>query len=53
MGKCLAQLAYEEYGDEMGWINYAGKPMPSWDNLPDKQKNGWIRATAKIVALVL
>jgi hypothetical protein len=49
----LAEQAYSEYGDEVGWIAHTGQQMPPWDELPDKQKNGWMRAVSKIVELVL
>ena len=37
----LAQEAYEAYGDEVGWVNYQGIPMPRWEDLTDKVKDGW------------
>ena len=49
----LAEQAYNEYGEEVGWTAHTGQQMPSWEDLPDKQKNGWIRAVAKIASLVL
>jgi hypothetical protein len=48
----LGQQAYEAYGDEVGWMNYEGKTMPAWIYLPNKIKNGWHAAAARIVEQV-
>jgi len=36
-----AQRAYERYGEFVGWKNYAGLRMPSWDEVPSKIKLAW------------
>lgn len=42
--KETGQIAYEAFGDATGWTD-AGRPMPRWDQLPERARNGW-RAAA-------
>lgn len=44
----LAQTAYEAYGEQRGWSNHQGHPMPGWSALPDGVRNGW-RAVADAI----
>lgn len=41
MNKTLAEIAYEAYGRQVGWLNHQGLPMPSWDGLPPRIQAGW------------
>lgn len=38
----LAKINYDAYGDQVGWLNFQGKPMPTWEELPDSIKLGWL-----------
>ncbi len=40
-----ATAAYNTYGDFVGWKNYAGLPMPTWADLPEKIRGAWKAAT--------
>lgn len=44
----LARIAYTAYGDSTGWVNYQGKPMPAWDDLPDTIRQAWAAAASAI-----
>lgn len=44
----LGQLAYNAYGDHVGWKTYKGAPMPAWEKLEEPQKSGWIKAALAI-----
>lgn len=53
MSKPLSQIAYEAYGDQVGWVNHLGKPMPQWADLPGSIQGGWgaaVGATAIEIA---
>ncbi len=41
-----ASNLYHAYGSVTDWLNYAGLPMPAWDDLSDKIKAAW-QAAAK------
>ena len=32
----LGRIAYEAYNEAKGGLTYDGKPIPSWDSLPEK-----------------
>jgi hypothetical protein len=44
-----AQRAYKAYGDSTGWVNFLGKPMPKWAELPAAIQKAWRDATAAVV----
>jgi hypothetical protein len=45
MGKdTLARVAYEAYGESVGWKDFQGTEMPKFDDLPEKIKQAWIAA---------
>lgn len=48
----LAKLAYQAYGDKAEWKNYAGDPMPRWDDLGDVIQDRWCAAAEAIYAKV-
>ncbi len=48
----LARLAYAAYGASTNWLNYAGKQMPHWHDLPDAIKRAWMASSAAIEKLV-
>jgi hypothetical protein len=45
-GEMAGQEAYRAYGDVVGWQNYQGLPMPSWENLTPKIREAWVAAAA-------
>lgn len=46
-----AHLAYNAYGDFVEWKNYAGLPMPKWEDLPEKIRQAWVAATKNTLRL--
>lgn len=44
----LAQAGYEAYGDQVGWVTYRGRTMPSWGALPQPQHDAWVTAARAI-----
>jgi len=40
-----ARLAYTAYGKAVGFRSYTGEPMPSFDDLPARIRNGWQEST--------
>lgn len=46
--KSPARYGYEAYGDAAGWETFDGRPMPVWDDLPERTRNLW--ATAVVAA---
>ena len=45
----MAIRAYVAYGDSTGGVNFLGKPMPHWVELPETIKQAWRDATAAVV----
>lgn len=43
-----AVLAYSAYVEEVGGISFQGQPIPEWDAIKERQRNGW-RAAVKAV----
>jgi hypothetical protein len=37
----LGEAAYLAYGEAVGFENYQGLPMPTWDELPDRIQGAW------------
>lgn len=50
--RALAEQAYEAYGSITDHKNYAGLPMPDWDELGEKIQSAWIEATYHTVKMV-
>lgn len=44
----LGRVGYNAYGDVADWKNYAGDPMPTWDELPEHIRVKWT-ASAKAI----
>lgn len=49
----MARAAYQAYGDEAGWKNFAGQPMPRWEELGPRVQDCWMAATARVRAEVM
>jgi hypothetical protein len=47
-----AHLAYNVYGDSVGWKNYQGLRMPTWDELPRRIRASWCLTTEALHANV-
>lgn len=45
----LAERGYMAYGDLAGWRNYLGRPMPRWEELPERTRKYWMAAASAIV----
>jgi len=43
------RVAYEAYGVVVGHRNYAGDPMPAWDDLPEVIRRAWQAAAAAVL----
>ena len=39
--KSWGEYAYSVYGDNVGWVNFKGDPMPEYSELPEKIRNAW------------
>lgn len=48
----LAIAAYQAYGEEVGWKNWQGQPMPLWDELPAHIKEAWLKASEAVAWIV-
>lgn len=46
----LGRIAYAAYGETTGHKNYAGLPMPDWEDLGDRIQQAWINAAAGVIA---
>lgn len=44
-----AKAGYEGYGESTGHKNYQGLPMPSYEDLPEKQKRAWVDAVKAVL----
>lgn len=51
-GPELGQLAYSAYGDYVEWKNFAGQPMPKWEELPEKIQDAWIASSLTLAETV-
>lgn len=45
----MARQAYMAYGDCTGWTNFAGLPMPQWEELPPGIRSAWQCAVVRVV----
>jgi hypothetical protein len=45
----LVRLAYEAYGEQVRWKNYADLAMPPYDELGEKVQAGWRAAVLAVV----
>ncbi len=44
----VGRKAYDAYVKEVGGTTYDGKPIPKWEEIQPRQRNGW-RAAAMAV----
>lgn len=45
----LGRVAYEAYGDSVGWTTFSGQKMPAWEEQNERLKKAW-NAAAEAVA---
>ncbi len=45
----LARDGYDAYGEDAGWRNYAGLPMPAWNELTDAVRSHWVAAVCGVL----
>lgn len=48
----LAEVAYNAYGDNRGWVTFNGDPMPRWEDQTPELREAW-NAAAQAVAEVI
>ena len=44
----LGKLAWDTYAETVGGTTFDGKPLPTWEELGQRQRDGWT-AAAKAV----
>ena len=44
----LGKIVYQAYGDDVGNVNYLGKPMPTWEELPEHIAHAWMVAAVAV-----
>lgn len=47
-GERYGRIAYEAYGDQVGWVVFSGAPMPRWDETLDRIRAAWRAAGQKV-----
>jgi hypothetical protein len=47
----IAKEAYTSYGEVTAGLNYMGKPMPRWGELPEKIQEAWVAAASTVYFL--
>ena len=52
MASELGRVAYEAYGESVGWMTFSGTKMPSWEEQNDRLKQAWNSAAAAVEARV-
>lgn len=45
-----AKIAYEAYAEHQAWKNYAGHPIPPWDEVRQDIKDAWDAAVQAVLA---
>lgn len=48
--KTLGQIAFEAYGDNRGWKDYRGQPMPQWNKIREEIRYAWEVAAEEVAA---
>lgn len=46
-----ARAAYAGYVEEVGGTAFNGNPLPDFDGLGERQKNGWRRAASDVLSM--
>lgn len=45
----LASIGYRAYYADANGMNYLGRPMPPWENLPSHAKKAWMACVVGII----
>lgn len=45
----LGRVAYEAYGEAVGWTTFSGQKMPTWEDQNERLKLAWNRAAEEVV----
>lgn len=48
----LGRVAYEAYGESVGWTTFSGTKMPTWEEQNERLKQAWNSAAAAVEARV-
>lgn len=51
--EAIAKSAYNAYGKVTDFKNYAGLPMPAWEELPVKIRQAWHAAIGDVAIHIL
>lgn len=43
------KIAYEAYGESVGWTTFSGSKMPSWEDQNDQLKLAWNAAARAVL----
>lgn len=49
-GEALLKKGYDAYGEYVQWQNHLGRPMPAWEELPEKIRGAWAAFAREIIA---
>lgn len=49
----LGRVAYEAYGETVGWTTFSGTRMPSWEEQNERLKQAWNSAALAVERKVL
>jgi len=47
--KTLGQIAFEAYNEAVGGKTWDGKPIPAWQDVSEKVRNGWNKAAVAVL----
>lgn len=50
-GAMPGKVGYRAYGDAVEWVNHVGKPMPAWEDLPERIQDAWGKAARAVLEL--
>lgn len=53
MASELGRVAYEAYGESVGWTTFSGTPMPTWEEQNERLKQAWNSAALAVERKVL
>jgi hypothetical protein len=48
----LGKVAYEAYGESVGWVTFSGSRMPSWAEQNERLKLAWNAAADAVMRVV-
>ena len=51
--KKYAKLAWDSYKEKVNHTNFEGNPLPVWEELGDRQKEGWEASVQAVIESAL